>query len=112
LGCYGSTGVTCPTGPLPDSVLLMKAGDNANGDHWTQQVGYSIDAGASGNGYMAFTANDHLAEGHVNFGMWPNVPHAVSVTPASDTGPTRGSFTNNNYTALFTARNIGTSSDT
>jgi RHS repeat-associated protein len=106
LGCYGSdASVVCPTTPLLDSVYLM-AGTSASFD-----VGYSISPTASGNGYVVFSANDRLAQGRMNFAIWPNVPHAVSVTPANGTGPNLGSFTTG-FTTSFTVRNVGTSSET
>jgi RHS repeat-associated protein len=74
-------------------------------------VAYSITAGSSGPSNVQLTVNDHYATGTANFTIWPNVPHAVSVTPANGTGPTRSSFTNSD-TAVFTVQNVGTSSDT
>jgi RHS repeat-associated protein len=104
LGCDASTGVSC-TAPY-DSTPYMTAGQS-----WPFDASYSINVGASGTGYIQFTVNDHLKRGQVNFMIWPNVAHGVSVTPASGTGPNRGSFTNG-YVASFTVRNVGTSSDT
>jgi hypothetical protein len=103
LDCLASVNIVCPTAPLTTQVLT--AGQSVN-----MGVGYSINSGASGNGWIQLVVNSNeLAPGKLNFKIWPNVAHAVSVT--SGTSPSRGSFTNG-FTQVYTVRNVGTSSDT
>lgn len=107
LDCFGgAVGITCPTSPLTTYVL-------GPGQTQNLTVGYSIGAGTtSGPTYIQLVVNgNELGPGKVNFTVWPNVAHGVSVTPAAGSGPNRSSFTNG-YTSTFTVRNVGTSSDT
>jgi RHS repeat-associated protein len=105
LSCYTSANVTCDTASL--GTLVFTAGQSQN-----VNVGYTVGAGASGDGYVHMSVNGNdLVPGKLNFHIWPNVAHAVAVTPALTTGPNLGSFTNG-YTSTYTVRNVGTSSDT
>lgn len=107
LGCNTSANITCTT--IPSGTVVYTAGQSQN-----IQVNYTLGAAPSGSGYIWLTINAvdlYTGPGKLNFTVWPNVAHAVSVTPASGAGPNRSSFTNG-YTSIFTVRNVGTSSDT
>jgi RHS repeat-associated protein len=107
LGCNESADITCPTNTLGTIVM-------GGGQSQSIQVNYTVGAAASGNGHIWLTVNAvdlYHGPGKLNFTVWPNVAHAVSVTPTSGSGPNRSSFTNS-YTSTFTVRNVGTSSDT
>jgi RHS repeat-associated protein len=103
--CQTSSNVTCSV--VSNASVTMTGLQSVN-----VQVSYSIGAGASGNGWVKLCVNSvDLCQppyGKLNFTIWPNVAHAVTVTSATTPAPV--SFTNG-YTQLFTVRNIGTSSD-
>jgi len=109
LDCYANlASITCPTSPLTTQVLPGGQPQNTV----NVNVGYSIAAGASGDGYIHLVVNgNELGPGKLSFHVWPNVAHGVAVTPTPATGPDRGSFSNG-YTATYTVQNVGTSTDT
>jgi RHS repeat-associated protein len=106
LDCFGGgTAITCPTAPL--MTYVMQPGETQN-----LSVGYQVGPGASGTDYIQLVVNgNELGPGKLNFVIWPNIAHGVSVTPPNGTGPNVGSFTNG-YTTKFTVRNVGTTGET
>jgi len=109
LGCNTSDpNITCTT--VPAGTVVYSGGQSQN-----IQANYTVgSATPAGTGYIWLTVNAvdlYHGPGKLNFTVWPNVAHAVSVTPASGTGPDRGSFANS-FTSSFTVRNVGTSTDT